>query len=356
MYNYDKMSVWELKRLAEQNDVEAQYQLGEYYDLEEKNIPEANKWYEKAARQNHTESQYMLGYYYQWGGTNFPADIEKGRFFLTKAAEKGHTRAQRHLGILYENERNYVEAAKWYSKAIVHKDKTSMYRLARLYEFGALSSSPYPDCIYSAAKLYEELSSTSFNHKGAMINLARIYRDGKIPRNIYKSKELIERSKLFVNNIVQLDEDIEIYELYQLSIAYFRGDLNVNNEPTIDDINKCIQLLDIVIDDGLKAYPGDLEVAKELQKRAFNIKMHNILTLFCDRCLNKNLNEKCTFKEYLIDAFKYSEKNNNFIGLESPIFIITCFLKDNGCKNCNNGIAILYDRYCEARKKGNIFI
>ena len=70
----------ELKRLAENGNVEAQFSLGEYYDEVEKNISEACKWYEKAARQDHAESQFCLGYYYRFGDKGFPADIEKSRY------------------------------------------------------------------------------------------------------------------------------------------------------------------------------------------------------------------------------------------------------------------------------------
>ena len=67
----------QLKNLASQGDVDAQFQLAEHYwrmffesdteDEEEKAKKQCIKWYKKAALQNHVASQIILGEIYEQG-------------------------------------------------------------------------------------------------------------------------------------------------------------------------------------------------------------------------------------------------------------------------------------------------
>ena len=251
----------EIKRLAEQGNADAQFNLGQYYDDEVGNIPEACKWFEKAAKQNHKYGQNLLGYYYLNGGTGFSADNEKCLYWNTKAAENGHTTAQFRLGGIYSGkfgtkfELNYAEAAKWYGKAAEKKQLNAMLCLARLHE--APPNYAFPGCdINIAVELYRELSNAPFNDKSAMVNLALLYLEDNIPRNIDEAKKLIEKSNLFEDYEVQHD-GIAIYDLFRLGMAYCTGEVSVRDEVIIDDLNKGIKLLDIVISDGFKGYPAE---------------------------------------------------------------------------------------------------
>ena len=273
--DFEMLNKEELEKLAEKGNVEAQYDLGEYYADVEKNIPEACRWYEKAAMQDHVESQFSLGYFYQFGDAGFPADKGKARQWYVKAADKGHTRSQRRLGDLCRTEDKFSEAAKWYNKAIVQKDKIAMYQLAMLHE---LSKVHFPESdINKAVELYKELSADSkINHKGAMVRLAHLYFDGqKIPRDPKRGKELIGKCSLFIDNKVQHYPEIDIYDLWLIGAAYCHGLTNENDEPSIDDLNKGINILDVVIADGLQFYPPDrIELVKKARDLAIRRRMN----------------------------------------------------------------------------------
>ena len=157
-----------------------------------------------------------------------------------------------------------MEAVKWYHKAVEKKDKLAMFYLARLNE----TPKAFPDAdVNLAVKLYEELSDAPFNDKGAMVNLALLYCEGmNIPRNADRGKKLIEKCNLFIDDVVQLYDEINIYELYRVGVLYCSGEINANNEPSPDDLNKGIKLLDVAIRDGLKGYhPENLMLAQRLR-------------------------------------------------------------------------------------------
>lgn len=259
----------ELKRLAEKGNIEAQFNLAEYYYEEEEKL-EACKWYEKAALQGHTESQFCLGVSYYFGEEGLPVDIEKSRYWFRKAAEKGHTRAQRRLGDIFRFELNYVEAIKWYKKAIAKKDKLAMFYTALLNE--PPNNFPGVD-VNISVKLYEELSNDPFNDKGAMINLAYLYCMGDhVSRDALRGKALIEKCNLFKNSNVQLYDEIQIYDLYRIGVLYCSGQINPDNNSTADDLIKGIKLLDVAIADELPEFsPATLSHAKDCRDKAIEI-------------------------------------------------------------------------------------
>jgi len=107
---------------AEKGDAEAQYRLGECYyngDGVEDDHDESYEWIFKSAEQGYAEAQYKLGTYYHNGYDGF--DEEEAVKWYRKAAETGHAGAQYELGECYYNgdddEDNYEEAVKWFSKA-----------------------------------------------------------------------------------------------------------------------------------------------------------------------------------------------------------------------------------------------
>ena len=260
-------------------DPEEQLIIGEYYNDEKKNIPEACKWYERAAKQDHIVCQSFLGYYYLHGGTGFPANIDKSIEWNKKASENSNNTkkaegtkkiVQNRLGGIYTGKFgiynrfgtkyiDYAEAAKWYGKAADKGDKDAMFDLAMLHESPA---NAFPGCdIKIAVKLYEKLSNEPFNQNYAMIKLALLHFAGD---NKKKGRELIEKSKLFKEDgKVQSTDEIMIYDLFQLGVEYCAEEKFESEESTLDDLTKGIALLEIVIDDGLKEFPPDrLELAK----------------------------------------------------------------------------------------------
>ena len=345
----------ELKKMAEQGNVYAQYNLGEYYADVEKNIPEACKWYEKAAVQGHSESQFSLGFYYQFGDEGFPADKEKARQWYVKAAEKGHTRSHVRLGDLCRVEGKWSEAAQWYKK--IKNNKYAMYQLALIYEIPKVH---FPESdINKAVELYKQLSADGeINHKGAMVRLAHLYFDGqKIPRDTKKGKELIDRCNLFIDgDKVQHYPEIDIYDLWIIGSEYCHGLVNDNNEPTIDDLNKGIAILDVVITDGLKNYPPDrIELVKKARDLAVKRRkseqglmaktsfVDDMINGFRNTCRNEPrtcLDKIVKFEDYIKKSLIATDEGK---GTDAEYYAkraLDLLEKGGGCQSCKN---ILYN-------------
>lgn len=110
----------ELRRLAEQGDVEAQKKLGFTYRFGPGDGAEAVKWYRLAAEQGDAEAQTSLADMYHLGSV-VPKDYAEAVKWYRLAAEQGHAGAQFVLGGMYEEGRgvpqDHAEAAKWYRLA-----------------------------------------------------------------------------------------------------------------------------------------------------------------------------------------------------------------------------------------------
>ena len=254
-----------LKIRAEQGDSEAQYELGEFFEGKN-NIPEACKWFEKAANQNHVNSQFKLGFYYRWGDDNsgFSANVEKGRFWLKQASEKGHKKAQFHLGNLFNKEQNFENAALWFEKAAKQGEQRAMFRFAFLNEGKLFSGANINTAVHYYTKLTENLgSNVDEDNTDAMFYLGILYCQGdEIQRDANKGKKLIETGlKYCASNKI----DIKPYEYYRIGFLYSTGAINSNNEPSVEDLSKGIDFLNIVLKVGLTALrPQNIELTKEM--------------------------------------------------------------------------------------------
>ena len=85
----------DITKLAEQGDVEAQFNLGKYY-LDEEDDDEGNnnayEWFLKAANNGHSESMFYLGLANLNGWAKEPSDIEGFKWFF-KASDLGHAQS-----------------------------------------------------------------------------------------------------------------------------------------------------------------------------------------------------------------------------------------------------------------------
>ena len=100
--DYDT-AVREWQPLAEQGNVEAQYNLGfMYYNGQglTQNSAKAVKWYRLAAEQGHGDARLNLGAMYR-NGQGVPEDFVRAAKWYRLAAEQGNAIAQDNLGILY---------------------------------------------------------------------------------------------------------------------------------------------------------------------------------------------------------------------------------------------------------------
>jgi hypothetical protein len=113
----------EFKKLAEQGNAEAQWNLGVMYHEGQGMAPdyaEAAKWTRKAAEQGIADAQYNLGVMY-YNGTGVPQDYgEAGQWFY-KAAEQGIAAAQYNVGYMYYRgisvPEDFVQAHMWFNLA-----------------------------------------------------------------------------------------------------------------------------------------------------------------------------------------------------------------------------------------------
>lgn len=131
-----KSPAYQYRIKAEQDDKEAQFKLGELYNIGGKGIAkdtdEAAKWYMRAAKLGHTESQYKLA----------KLAIEQGKIknsirWFSKAARQGHLEASFELGVIYTSGKgikiNYTEAMKWLQQAALAKHKKAGETIVKLY-------------------------------------------------------------------------------------------------------------------------------------------------------------------------------------------------------------------------------
>ena len=166
-----------LRQAAEQDDAEAQYQLGVLSELRCCDIPNFlndGHWWFKARRQGHiradydfellsslwhdglyskegvdslfdwcrqgfSAAQYVVGTFYT-RGWYVEQDLAKAEELYRKAAEQGDFQAQYNLGLAYWKgdgvEQDCGEAEKWFRKAAEQGHDRAQYYLGYLYENG----------------------------------------------------------------------------------------------------------------------------------------------------------------------------------------------------------------------------
>lgn len=127
----DEAVIW-LRRAADQDDLNAQYNLGIMYDtgfhgMLPQDPLEALRWFRRAARQGHDGAQYNIGVAYA-EGKGVAQDAAQAIQWWLKAAEVGNARAQYNLGVSYSKgegvDRDDVQAVAWWRKAALPPDPT----------------------------------------------------------------------------------------------------------------------------------------------------------------------------------------------------------------------------------------
>lgn len=156
-----------LKPVAEAGDMDAQYEMGGYYERGEgvpKDAGVSAYWYQKAAEQGHVPAQFSLGKIYESGeglkqdffaaskwyrlaasfgnhrdaqfnlaqmyfkGRGVDHDYGKAITFYRQAAAQGHPVAQYILGAMYEEgwgvTKDYITAYMWYKMAVPKAEET----------------------------------------------------------------------------------------------------------------------------------------------------------------------------------------------------------------------------------------
>ena len=138
----EELNLEAIKAAAQQGDMEAQFQMGDYYrkvarnaDDEEDKVramQECAKWCKKAASQGHIKSMVILGEIYECG-IGMDKDYGKAATWYKKVADEGYITGMSHLADLYSDEEEFEKAVIWYRIAAEEGDVTGMFRLADLY-------------------------------------------------------------------------------------------------------------------------------------------------------------------------------------------------------------------------------
>ena len=113
----------DLRKLAEQGDADAEWQLGILYhdgDGVPKDDAVAMQWYERAAEQGYVPAQSTLGAYY-WAGRGIPQDLSKAYFWSQLALAQGDENSKSRLeGLSAQMTQSQVAAARQQAEAWLH--------------------------------------------------------------------------------------------------------------------------------------------------------------------------------------------------------------------------------------------
>jgi len=126
---FSESDVESWKKLAEQGDAKAQYNLGVMYDQGigvEQNYKQAFYWFKKSAEQGEANAQYNLGVMYGQG-QGVLQDYKQAFYWWKKSAEQGYANAQYNLGVMYEQGQgvieDYAKAHMWFNICEYSGDK-----------------------------------------------------------------------------------------------------------------------------------------------------------------------------------------------------------------------------------------
>ncbi len=118
------MSLADLRKLADQGDADAQWQIGVRYhngDGVPHDDAQAMQWFRRAAEQGHVTAQATLGAYY-WAGRGVPQDLSQAYFWSALALAQGDENSKSRLeGLASQMTRAQVSAARQKAEAWLHQ-------------------------------------------------------------------------------------------------------------------------------------------------------------------------------------------------------------------------------------------
>lgn len=117
-------SLAELRKLADQGDADAQWQIGVRFHNGE-GVPhddaQAMRWFQRAAEQGHVTAQATLGAYY-WAGRGVPQDLSQAYFWSALALAQGDENSKSRLeGLASQMTRAQVSAARQRAEVWIHQ-------------------------------------------------------------------------------------------------------------------------------------------------------------------------------------------------------------------------------------------
>ena len=122
------MSLADLRRLADQGDADAQWQIGVRYhngDGVPHDDAQAMHWFHRAAEQGHVIAEATLGAYY-WAGRGVPQDLSQAYFWSALALAQGDENSKSRLeGLASQMTRAQVSAARQKAEAWIHQHNSA---------------------------------------------------------------------------------------------------------------------------------------------------------------------------------------------------------------------------------------
>ncbi len=134
----DSVAIEDIRKAAENGDVDAQYELGFRYNIGSRvpqDFDQCAYWFEKAAKQGDAVSQMMYGVCL-FNGQGVKQDYEKAFYWTRKSAEQGYPTGQLVLGYNYLDghgvERDVKQAAYWFKQAADQGNQQAKDELEKL--------------------------------------------------------------------------------------------------------------------------------------------------------------------------------------------------------------------------------
>ena len=138
----DEEAVKWYRKSAEQGNAMAQYRLGDCYlngDGVDKNEREAVEWYRRAAEQDNPDSQYKLGECC-YNGVGVAKNFEEAVEWFLRAADFDNSKAQYKLGVCCYNgfgvAKSLEKAVEWFRKSAESGNAEAQYMLGNCYYNG----------------------------------------------------------------------------------------------------------------------------------------------------------------------------------------------------------------------------
>jgi TPR repeat protein len=179
-----------LRRASDHGDSRAQVGMAKAYlggTGVERDPSRALRLLELAAAQNDAEAEYGLGLFYD--GTGPKEDPVQARRWYERAIAHGHLRAAASLGLLAERRDDYVEALSLYRRSADGGNAHGMYRLGRLYDDGHGVAKD----AHAAFELYRKSAELGLNL--AQNALGAMYEEGSgTERNLELARTWYERA------------------------------------------------------------------------------------------------------------------------------------------------------------------
>ncbi len=243
-----------LRKLAENGESNACFQLARFYDRISGKIEEAEKFYLKAAEKRNIKAFVNLGslYYRQ-------EKYEEAEKFFLEAYKENDEKVLNNLGLLYVEQKKYEEAEKIYLEAIRKNNPHALNSLAILYE----KIQKYEE----AEKFY--LKAIEKNDVHALTNLGILYKGQKK----YKEAEQLYLRAIEKNDEKALNNLANLYRSwgrYEEAEEYYLKAIE-NEKNNIKALNN---LADLYIDQ------GRYEEAEEYYLKVIENEKNNIKALY----------------------------------------------------------------------------